>query len=73
MISGRTRLAAVIGHPVRHSLSPALHNAAFEELGLDWRYVAFDVAPGGASAALSAMRTLGLGGINVTMPHKGDV
>lgn len=73
MISGRTRLAAVIGHPVRHSLSPALHNAAFEELGLDWRYMAFDVAPGDAFAALSAMRTLGLGGLNVTMPHKGDV
>ena len=47
VITGRTRLAAVIGHPVEHSLSPALHNAGFASLGLDWVYVAFDVAAGG--------------------------
>ena len=73
MITGRTRLAAVIGHPVEHSLSPALHNAGFASLGLDWAYVAFDVAAGGAGDALAAMRTLGLGGLSVTMPHKEDV
>ncbi len=67
-----TRIAAVIGNPVRHSLSPALHNAAFEALGLDWTYVAFDVAPGRAAAALDAMRALHLGGLSVTMPHKTD-
>lgn len=67
------RVAAVIGHPVRHSLSPALHNAAFAAGGLDWTYVAFDVAPGGAAAALAAMRTLDLGGLSVTMPHKEDI
>ena len=72
-ISGATRLAAVIGSPVRHSLSPVLHNAAFASLGVDWRYVAFEVAPGAAGAALDAMRTLGLGGLSVTMPHKDDV
>jgi len=72
-ISGSTRLAAVIGSPVRHSLSPALHNAAFAALGIDWRYVAFEVAPGAAGAALDAMRTLGIGGLSVTMPHKDDV
>jgi shikimate dehydrogenase len=55
-------VAAVIGHPVGQSLSPALHNAAFEAAGLDWRYVAFDVAPGAAGAALDAMRTLGIAG-----------
>jgi shikimate dehydrogenase len=71
--TGTTRLAAVIGHPVRHSLSPVLHNAAFEALGLDWVYLAFDVAPGGAAAALDAMRTLGVDGLSVTMPHKADV
>jgi shikimate dehydrogenase len=71
-ITGATRLAAVIGHPVRHSLSPALHNAAFEAAGLDWRFVAFDVAPGGAKDAIAAMRTLGIGGFAVTMPHKAD-
>ncbi len=72
MITGATRVAAVIGAPVRHSLSPALHNAAFASLGLDWTYVAFEVAPGRAADALSAMRTLGIGGLSVTMPHKED-
>lgn len=72
-ISGATRVAAVIGSPVRHSLSPALHNAAFAQLGLDWVYAAFDVAPGAAADALAAMRTLGLGGLSVTMPHKEGV
>lgn len=72
-ITGATRVAAVIGHPVRHSLSPAIHNAAFEAAGLDWRFVAFDVAPGDAPDALAAMRALGIGGFAVTMPHKADV
>jgi shikimate dehydrogenase len=71
-ISGRTRLAAVIGSPVRHSLSPALHNAAFAAAGLDWRFVALEVAPGAAADAISAMRTLGIGGFAVTTPHKAD-
>ena len=71
--SGRTRLAAVIGDPVRHSLSPAIHNAAFRELGLDWVYVAFEVPEGQGKAAIKAMRTLGIDGLNVTMPHKSDV
>lgn len=73
MITGTTRVAAVIGNPVRHSLSPALHNAAFAQLGLDWVYTAFDVSPGEAQAALDAMRTFGLGGLSVTMPHKEAV
>ena len=60
MISGSTRLAAVIGSPVRHSLSPALHNAAFAELGLDWVYVALPVAEGRADTALDAMRRSGM-------------
>lgn len=70
---GTTRLAAVIGSPVRHSRSPMLVNAAFAAAGLDWAYVAFEVAPGDAAAAVGAMRTLGLGGLSVTMPHKHDV
>ncbi|MBA2387433.1 MAG: shikimate dehydrogenase [Acidimicrobiia bacterium] len=63
-------VAALIGSPVAHSLSPAIHNAAFAAAGRDWVYVAFDVAPGRAGAALEAMRTLGLAGLSVTTPHK---
>lgn len=70
MITATTRVAAVIGNPVRHSLSPALHNAGFAAAGVDWVYTAFEVAPGNAGAALDAMRALGLGGLSVTMPHK---
>ena len=72
MISGATRLAGVIGSPIGHSLSPALHNAGYEALGLDWAYLAFEVAEGGAAAALAAVPALGLGGLNVTMPLKAD-
>lgn len=72
-ITGATRLAGVIGDPVRHSLSPEIHNAAFRELGLDWVYVALPVPAGGGAAAVEAMRTLGIDGLSVTMPHKADV
>ena len=65
-----TRLAAVIGFPVRHSLSPAMHNAAFRELGLDWIYVACEVAPGAVDAAFAGVRALGIAGLSVTIPHK---
>lgn len=73
LVTGTTRVAAVIGSPVAHSLSPALHNAAFTAAGVDWIYTAFEVAPGCAAAAVDAMRTLGLGGLSVTMPHKEDI
>jgi len=73
VISGATRVAAVIGSPVHHSLSPALHNAAFAQLGIDWVYVAFTVHEGDVQHALDAMRALDLGGLSVTMPHKEAV
>jgi shikimate dehydrogenase len=69
-ISGSTRVAGVIGDPVRHSLSPVLHNAAYRELGLDWVYAAFEVPSGSTGAALDAMRVLGFAGLSITMPHK---
>ena len=69
-ISGATRVAGVIGDPVRHSLSPVLHNAAYRELALDWVYVAFEVPDGATRGALEAMRILDLAGLSVTMPHK---
>ncbi len=71
-IGAATRVAAVIGDPVRHSRSPAIHNAAYGALGLDWVYVAFGVPAGRGGDAVAAVRTLGLGGMNVTMPHTGD-
>lgn len=73
ILRGSTRVAAVIGSPVRHSRSPVLVNAGFSAAGLDWAFVAFEVEPGRAAAAVDAMRTLGLGGLSVTMPHKHDV
>ncbi len=69
-ITGTTRLAGVIGDPVRHSLSPVMHNAAYLALGLDWVFLAFEVPGRQTRAALDAMRALGLVGLSVTMPHK---
>ena len=65
--------AGVIGFPVRHSLSPVICQAAFDELGLNWVYAAFEVAQGDAADALRAMRDRGMVGLSVTMPHKADV
>ncbi|MFL6243452.1 MAG: shikimate dehydrogenase family protein, partial [Acidimicrobiia bacterium] len=72
VITGATRVVGVIGDPVGHSRSPAMHNAAFDALGLDWVYLAFPVARGDGAAAVRAVTTLGLTGLNVTMPHKAD-
>lgn len=72
-ITAETRVVAVIGSPVRHSLSPTIHNAAFAATGLDWVYTAFDVSASHGGAAVGAMRTFGLAGLNVTMPHKEAV
>jgi len=72
-ISGHTRAAGVIGDPVRHSLSPAIFNAAFEAAGLDWAYMAFEVPEGAAGLAMAGVRALGLEGLSVTMPHKAAV
>jgi shikimate dehydrogenase len=71
-ITGSTRIVGVIGDPVGHSRSPAMHNAAFDALELDWVYVAFPVRRGEGEVAVRAMATLGLAGLNVTMPHKAD-
>lgn len=68
-----SRLCAVIGSPVAHSLSPVIHRAAFAAAGRDWSYVAFDVPAGRAAEALAAMRVLGIAGFSVTTPHKQQV
>ncbi len=71
-MSGR-RVAAVIGDPVRHSRSPAIHNAAFAAAGIDWVFTAFEVPAGKGAEALDAIRVLGLAGMSVTMPLKAEV
>jgi shikimate dehydrogenase len=68
-IGGNTRLLAVLGDPVAHSLSPHMHNAACRALGLDAAYVALRVAGGALADVLSALRAVGAAG-NVTVPHK---
>jgi shikimate dehydrogenase len=72
-VSGRTRVVGIIGDPVAHSRSPAMHNAAFAALGLDWVYVPFAVAGQDVGTAVAAVRALGLAGLNVTVPHKEAV
>ncbi|MFM9110259.1 MAG: shikimate dehydrogenase [Prochlorococcaceae cyanobacterium] len=69
-ISGHTRLLAVLGDPVRHSLSPAMHNAALRQLGLDWVYLALPVPAADLPAVLRALAASGAVGANVTIPHK---
>lgn len=72
-VTGRTKVCGIFGHPVEHSLSPPMHNAAFAALGLDYIYVPFPVSPGDLPQAIAAVRTLGLAGVNVTVPHKEAV
>lgn len=72
-IQGTTRLIAIIGDPVAHSLSPAMHNAAFAHYGLDFAYVPLRVPASGLEQALNAMRLFDFRGANVTLPHKQAV
>jgi shikimate dehydrogenase len=70
MLSASTRLVALLGHPVAHSLSPRMQNAAFAARALDWAYVACDVEPERLEAAVDGLHALGFVGANVTAPHK---
>jgi shikimate dehydrogenase len=72
-ISGKTQLCGVIGDPIKHTLSPAIHNAAFNHLELDFVFLAFRVKSADLENALRGMRGLGIHGLNVTMPHKSTV
>jgi shikimate dehydrogenase len=72
-ISGKTKITGLFGYPVIHTLSPAMHNAAFDALGLDYCYVAFSVHPDFLKEAVGAIRALNLKGVNVTIPHKEKV
>lgn len=69
-ITGHTRLTCLLGSPVAHSISPMMHNTAFEALGLDYRYLAFDIAPEQLKPVVNALRIMNVRGFNLTMPHK---
>lgn len=69
-ITATTRICAVYGHPVKHSASPAMHNAALAELRLNWRYLAFDVPPADLREAIKGAQAMKFIGLNLTVPHK---
>jgi shikimate dehydrogenase len=73
MIDSKTTLVGLIGWPVEHSLSPVMHNAAFDALGLNWRYVPLPVRPGQIEAGIRGLAALNFRGVNVTVPHKQAV
>ncbi len=73
MINGETKIFGIIGHPVRHTMSPAMQNAALRHLGLNGIYVPFDVEPKSLKAAIEGIKSLGICGVNVTIPHKETV
>jgi shikimate dehydrogenase len=72
-INGKTKVTGLFGYPVEHTLSPAMHNAAFDHLGLNFRYLPFLVHPDSLGSAVGAVKALGLAGVNVTVPHKEKV
>ena len=70
VITGKTKLCGVIGDPIEHTMSPAMHNAAFIKLGVDYVYVPFRVRQEELGKAIAGMKALGIRGLNVTIPHK---
>lgn len=72
-ITARTRLVALLGYPVEHSLSPDMHNSAFERMGLDYCYLALPVKPELLRHAVEGLRAMDFAGANVTVPHKEAV
>lgn len=70
VVTGKTRLCGIIGDPVEHTISPAMHNAAFARMGLDFWYVPFRVKPEDLAQAVAGMKALNIRGLNVTIPHK---
>ncbi len=70
MLTGKTKVCGVIGDPIEHSMSPAMHNAAFQKMGIDYLYVPFKVRREELGRAIDGMRALNIIGLNVTIPHK---
>ncbi len=72
-ITGKTNLVGLLGQPVNHSLSPIMHNAAYEEMGLDWCYIAIPCDKTNLEKVITALRLIDCKGLNVTIPHKQEV
>lgn len=72
-INGRTKIYGLIGYPVRHTFSPLMHNAAFAALGINAAYLPFEVKPRELGFTISCMKSLGIRGLNVTIPYKEEV
>lgn len=72
-VKATTDIYGIFGHPVKHSLSPDMHNSAFNTLGLNSVYVAFDIDPESIEEAARAIRVMGIRGINITIPHKQTI
>ncbi|MCG3115232.1 MAG: shikimate dehydrogenase [Candidatus Manganitrophus sp. SA1] len=72
-ITGQTKIFGIFGHPVAHTLSPLMHNAAFDALGLPYRYLPFEVRPDRLEGAVKGILPLGILGVNVTIPHKETI
>ncbi len=73
VIKGTTQLLGVIGYPVKHSMSPVMHNAAIATLGLDYVYLPFPIAPDQLKTAIDGFAAVGLKGFNITIPHKQTI
>ena len=72
-ITGQTQLTGLLGSPVKHSISPMMHNTGFQALGLDFVYLCFDVNEGTLKDAVKGLRALGVKGFNLTMPNKNKI
>ncbi len=73
MINGKTKLVGLLGQPVNHSLSPAIHNAALQEMGINWCYVALPCKKENLQPALKTLRDFDCKGLNITIPHKNSI
>jgi shikimate dehydrogenase len=73
MITGKTLITGVIGNPIQHSLSPIMHNSAYKDMDMNYKYVAFHVQPENLKNVVTAAKTFNIQGLNVTIPYKTDI
>lgn len=73
MITGKTKLTGVIGHPIKHSFSPPMHNTAYEKMNMDYVYVPFHILPENIDNLITSAKTMNIQGLNVTIPYKTTI